>query len=176
MKKLFIVLSVLAVSLLGYSQAAHAWGTTGGDASRFSQVQETAVFFNNSGSTLAAGQVVILDTGGSGVNTGTTLGSYVTRTSRAMTGEVTRADATTAVGVVRNTTLDQRPITVVTKGPIATTCDDSSDPVTIGASVGTSAETNGSCGGGTNLGVALETGDGTDGDSIVIWVQGIGTE
>lgn len=179
MKK-YIVLAALIVSMLGYSQAAYAWGTTGGDGSRFSQLQETAVFFNNSGSTLTVGMVVVLDTGGAGVATGTTLGSYVTLTGTNQPSAGT-ADSVKTIGVVRSVSVvDQRPVVIVTKGPIDTLCADSGDAVAEGASVGTSdvltTGGDGLCGAGTNLGVALEAGDGTDTGNIFVWVQGIGSE
>ena len=175
-----LIAAIMAVSLLGYSQIAHAWGTTGGDGSRFSQLQETAVFFNNSGSTLTVGMVVVLDTGGDGVATGTTLGSYVTLTG---TGQPSAeaADSTKTIGVVKSTSVaNQKPVVVVTRGPIDTLCADSGDAVTEGSSVGTSdvltINGDGLCGDGTNLGVALEAGDGTDTGNIFVWVQGIGSE
>ncbi len=180
-KYLSIIFAVLlAVSVIGYSTQAEAWGTTGGDGSRFSQLQETAVFFNNSGNTLTKGMVVVLDTGGTGVATGTTLGAYVTLTGPSSPSAGT-ADSTKTIGVVKSVSVaDQRPVVVVTRGPIDTLCADSGDAVSEGASVGTSDvftnPPNGLCGAGTNLGVALEAGDGTDTGNIFIWVQGIGSE
>ncbi len=180
-KYLFVIFALLlAVSIVGYSTQAQAWGTTGGDASRFSQLQETAVFFNNSGSTLTKGMVVVLDTGGTGVVTGTTLGAYVTLTGVEQPS-AGAADSVKTIGVVKSASVaDQRPVVVVTRGPIDTLCADSGDAVSEGASVGTSdvltANGNGLCGAGTNLGVALEAGDGTDTGNIFVWVNGIGSE
>ena len=37
-----------ALLLVGFSGVAYPWGSTGGDASNYKQLQETAVFFNNS--------------------------------------------------------------------------------------------------------------------------------
>jgi len=178
MKKSLRIIALLFVAVLAFNGAAFGWGTNGGDGGRFSQLQEIGVFFNNSGSTLSAGDVVILDISGSGntaITSGTNLGSYVRLTSDGIP-DAALADHVLAIGVVKSSSADQTPVGVVTRGPVDTTCDDSSDAVTIRTAVGTSAATSGRCGGGTNLGVALEAGDGTDGDTLFIWVQGIGTE
>lgn len=180
-KYLPLAILLFAVAFNGVAiQKAHAWGSATGDASDFRQLQETAIFFNNSGSTLTQGMVVVLDTGGSGVNTGSTLGAYVTLTGRNIPS-ATAADSVKTIGVVKSVSVvDQRPVVIVTKGPIDTLCADAGDAVTEGTSVGTSdVLTNtgdGLCGAGTNLGVALEAGDATDTGNIFIWVQGIGSE
>lgn len=167
-----LLIGILTLSLTG---KAWGWGATGSDGGRFDALQETAVFFNNSGDTLDAGEVVILDTYQTGVATGTTLGSYVTLSG----GQASAAaDSVLAVGVVKSTSVaDQRPVVVVTKGPISTLCDDSSDAVSVRTAVGTSGSSvTGRCGGGTNLGIALEAGDGTNGDGIVVWVDPTGAD
>jgi len=180
-KCLYLILAaLLVVSVLGYNQAAYGWGTTGGDGTNYAQLQETAVFFNNSGSTLTEGMVVVLDISGEGVSSGTTLGSYVTLTGLGQPG-ATSADLVSTIGVVKSASVaDQRPVVVVTKGPVDTLCADSGDAVTALNSVGTSdvltTTGNGLCGAGTNLGIALEAGDGTDTGNIFVWVQGIGSE
>ena len=156
--------------VLTISGAAFGWGTNGGDGGRFTQLQETAVFFNNSGSTLSAGDVVILDTT---ATSGSTLGAYVTTT--------TSGDSTLAIGVVKSRSVaDQRPITVVTRGPVQAFCQNSSGTnVATGTAVGTYT-TAATCDSGTNLGVALAPGGLSDAkltdDKSWIWVQGIGTE
>lgn len=173
MKKLFLIAALLLTGVLFNSQVAQAL-QAGGDGSRFAALQETAVFFNNSGATMSAGQVVILDTAGSGVAADTTLGSYVTL--------VNASDSTRAVGVVKSTTaLDQTPVVVVTEGPVDTACADLGDAVSINVAVGTTtigttgaANGVGLCGGGTNLGVALEAGDGTNSGKLYVWVQPTG--
>ena len=173
MKNLVIVFAALTLSLLGSN--VYGWGTTGGDGERFTQLQETAVYFNNSGGTRSAGDVVILDTFAAGVNTATTLGSYV-RLSDGL--QSAQADSVLVVGVVRNTSNDQTPVVVVTKGPISATCADSSDAVTLNVAVGTTDvdSLSGQCGGGTNLGIALEAGSGSDGASLRIWVSPTGAD
>ena len=140
-----------------------------GDGSNYRQLQETAVFFNNSGTTLTGGAVVILDTAGSGVTAGTTLGSYV--------DTVQTADSILVVGVVVEgfTSLNQTPVVVVTKGPVDTVVADSSDAVTINTAVGTTPSVIlGAAGGGTDLGIALEAGGTTDGEQVIVWVNPTG--
>lgn len=176
MNKRLFSLSALLFAVLAFSgvDRAYSMGTGTGDGSNYRQIQETAVFYNNSGSTLSQGDVVIMDTYQDGVSTGTTLGSYVTLSTGAASA---KADSVLAVGVVLSTSVvDDRPVVVVTKGPALTTCDDSSDAVTNRTAVGTSGGTAGRCGGGTNLGVSLEAGDGTDGDQLIIWVDPTGAD
>lgn len=173
---LFLALLMTAVFVFGLAKDGFTWGAATGDASNYRQLQETAIFFNNSGSTLSAGDVVILDTRGAGVSTGTTLGAYVTTTGQVTAHGDSLADHVLAVGVVLHGAADQRPITVVTKGPALTTVDDSSDAVSNNTAVGTSGATSARAGGGTNLGIALEPGDGTDGDQIIIWVSPTGAD
>ena len=157
-------------------QEAFGWGANGGDGSDYRQLQETAIFFNNSGATLVAGDVVILDVGGQGVATDTTLGSYVTTTQHNNTPRAL-ADNVLAIGVVESESVaDQRPVVVVTRGPALTTVDDSSDAVSNFTAVGTSGVTTERAGGGTNLGIALEPGSGSDADQIIIWVDPTGAD
>jgi hypothetical protein len=175
---LAVLLSVFTLSGIA-TQNCYGWGTATGDGSDYRQLQETAIFFNNSGSTLSEGDVVVLDVDGSGVTTGTTLGSYVTTTADEDDSGHYGADSVLVVGVVKSSSVaNQRPIAVVTKGPALTTCEDSTDAVTEFASVGTVALTSNeaSCGGGSNLGIALEGGDGTDDDQIIVWVDATGAD
>ena len=84
-----------------------------------------------------------------------------------------------ATGVVKSVSAaDQTPVIVVTKGPVETTCSDSSDGVTQFAAVGLSgtAGRGNECGGGTNLGIALEAGDGTNSDELRVWVDPTGAD
>src|SRR3990167_2286523 len=160
-----------------YVNKVFGWGSAGGDGQHYQQIQETAVFFNNSGASLTLGDVVLLDTAGVGVSTGTTLGSYVVPNNPVLPGVNVVLDSVMAVGVVRHTCADQRPCVIVTKGPALTTCNDSSDAVANKTAVGTSLlQTWGRCGGGTNLGIAMEAGDGTDGDQLIIWVAPTGAD
>lgn len=167
--KLFIIAALLLTGILVGNKAALAVGQ-GGDGSYYGALQETGVFFNNSGTTLSAGQVVVLDTNGTGVAAETTLGSYVET--------VSGADSVLVVGVVKSrSSADQTPVVVVTEGPVDTQCADAADAVTINTAVGTSAGVGnavGTCGGGTNLGIALEAGDGTDGGKLFVWVAPTG--
>ena len=167
LKHLFLAL-LLICGLALQTNRVFALGT-GGDGTDYLALQDVTVFFNNSGGTLTAGDVVILDTAGTGVTAGTTLGSYIT--------SVAGTDSVLAIGVVKSTSVaDQRPIAVVTYGPVDTFCDDANDAVTINAAVGTSSVNDKSCGGGTNLGIALEAGSGTDVDKIIVWVAPTGAD
>ena len=168
MKKLFIFSTLLIVSMFLVSGVAFGWGSQGGDGSDYRQLQETAVFYNNSGATMYHGECVILDSTGT---SGTTLGSYVTYSSA--------ADSVLVVGVVVQKSLADTPVVVCTKGPVLTRIDDATDAVTTLTAVGTctsSGLTNHNAGGGTNLGIALEAGDGTDGDEIIVWVSPTGAD
>jgi len=167
MKKLFIFSTLLLVSILASYGVAFGWGVTGGDGSSYKQLQEIAVFYNNSGVTLYHGDVVILDSTGTA---DTTLGSYVTYSST--------ADSILVVGVVVQKSLADTPVAVCTKGPVMTRIDDLSDAVTTLTAVGTctgSGLTNHNAGGGTNLGIALEAGNGSNSDEIIVWVDPAGS-
>lgn len=177
MRNKFLSLALLLVSVLGYNRVAFGWGTSGGDASRFTQLQETAVLFNNSGGTVTAGDAVVLDIDGSGVSTGTTLGAYI-RKSDGRSVSQAKADSILAVGIAKTTCSDQRPCVIVTKGPALASACDSTDAVSFATAVGTAGSTctAGLVGGGTNLGVALEPGDGTDAASMMIWIDPTGAD
>ena len=163
MKKLFSLSILLIVSVFMISGIAFGWGS--GDGSDYGQLQETTVFFNNSGAKMVHGQAVILDVSGTGVTAATTMGAYVTM----VTGT---ADSNYVVGVVKEASLDQTPVIVVTRGPIDTLVADSSEAISAGSQVGTAGTAiQGAVGVGTNLGVALEAGDGTDGSYLFVWVN-----
>lgn len=168
-RKLFSLTALLFAFVLAFSGVVFAWGTSGGDGSNYGQLQETAVFFNNSGVRLAHGEAVCLDLNGTGVTAGTTLGAYVE--------DLSTADSVLAIGIVKVASDNQTPVIVVTKGPIDALAADSSDAVSSGAAVGTTASgETGSIGGGTNLGIALEAGAGTNGDYLFIWVDPTGAD
>ena len=170
MKKLVSFFALLFALVLAFNGACFAWGSASGDGSNYGQLQETAVFFNNSGLTVRHGQAVVLDLDGTGVTAGTTLGSYV----ETVTGS---ADSVLVVGVVKNSAADQSPVIVVTRGPIDALAADSSDAVTSGSAVGTAASGgHGAIGGGTNLGIALEAGSGSNDDYLFIWVDPTGAD
>ena len=166
MRNKLMSLALLFALVLAFNGVVFA-----GDGKDYRQLQETAVFFNNSGTTLSAGMVVILDTAGTGVTAGTTLGAYVT-----LAGST---DSVLAVGVVSEQQIscaDQTPCIIVTKGPVDTLALDSSYAITINTAVGTETATSGYCGGGTNLGIALEAGDGTDTGKVIVWVAPTGAQ
>lgn len=168
MKKIKLI-ALLFASVLAFNGVCFAWGTASGDGSNYGQLQETAVFFNNGGNRLVHGEAVVLDLNGTGVTAGTTLGAYVE--------DLATADSVLAVGCVKYAADNQTPVIVVTKGPIDALAADSSDAVSSGTAVGTSANGDaGSIGGGTNLGIALEAGAGTDGDYLFIWIDPTGAD
>jgi hypothetical protein len=167
MKKLFLFSTLLFVSILTISGVAFGWGSGGGDGSYYGQLQELAVFYNNSGVRLVHGMAVILDTSGTA---GSTLGAYVT-------GATASADSDYCVGVVKTAADASMPVTVVTRGAIDTLVQDSSEAISAGSEVGTAGTgTIGCVGAGSNLGVALENGDGTDGSYLYIWVNPSSTD
>jgi len=168
MKKYFMSFALLFALVFALNGVAFGWGTTGGDGSDYRQLQETAVFYNSAGHKLVHGQAVILDT--TDGTAGSTLGAYVTD----VTGT---ADSVLVVGVVKEASENGTPVIVVTKGPIDALADDAADAVSAGSAVGTSGSTAyGSIGGGTNLGIALENGAGTNGDYLMIWVDPTGAD
>lgn len=177
MKKYLMLFALLIVSVFAFNGVAYGWGSTGGDGSDYGQLQETAVFFNNSGGKLVHGMAVVLDLDSTASSTapvkiaptaGTTLGSCVETT--------TDADNVLVVGVVKVASENQTPVVVVTKGVIDTLANDSSDAVTTATAVGTTTASGGSIGGGTNLGIALEAGAGTDADYLMVWVDPTGAD
>jgi len=165
-----IMFIALLIAVFAFSGVAFA-----GDGSDYRQLQETEVFFNNSGSVLSSGMAVILDTS---ATAGTTLGGYIT--------VVSGADSVLVVGViaeVQTTIAVGSPGIIVVRGPVDTLVNDKSDAVSSGASVGTSIKiladdgpNRGYVGGGSNLGIALEAGDATDGDKIIIWIAPTGAD
>jgi hypothetical protein len=140
------------------------------------------LYFNNSGSTLTSGTVVILDVSGSGVNGATVSGDGAGRSAVDVSGSdgdvdnigtyittTTSADVDTVAGVVDdNSCPDQSYCLVQTRGPRRVRCADSTDAVTVSAAVGTTTVA-GNCGGGSGLGRALEAGNGQD--DGVLWVD-----
>ena len=199
MSRKLIALAAL-VGLLSWSPAAFAMqcGVQGLTESSHTIFQHACYefFFNNNGSTLSSGNVVILnDSTGTGVNNVTESVEGAPGTQRneidvnAADGDVTNmgtyilatttADSPMVVGVIDdNTCVDQTYCRVQVRGPRKVVCADSSDAVGVNTAVGTST-LSGQCGdsttgaGGT-LGVALEAGDGTDGDPIFVWIGNVG--
>lgn len=161
MRRNFILSVLLAMMLV--SGTAFGWGTTGGDGSDVRQLQETAVFFNNSGMTLWTGAVVILDLDSASLTTGTTLGSYVT-----LAEGVT--DSRLVMGVVAVEAADQTPVVVITHGPADTSYQGATDGHTIvGDAVGT-ANKKGYAGAGSKLGFIMENVV-TDCTEAWVWVN-----
>jgi len=163
MKKI-MSLALLFALVLAFNGVAFGWGS--GDGSNYGQLQETAVFYNNSGAKLVHGQAVILDTSATAA---TTLGAYVTTVAAS-------ADSKLVVGVVKEPAAIASPVIVVTRGPIDTLMQDSSEAVTTGTAVGTAGSGTAGCvGAGAGLGVSLEAGSATDGEYDYIWVQPTGS-
>ena len=173
MKKLFILSTLLFVSILAISGVAFGWGVTGGDGTRYRQLQEIAIFYNDSDRTLYHGDVVILDVTDGTANS--TLGSYVTYASG--------ADSILVVGVAAELSTsgypNDGPVAVVTKGPALVRIDDAADAVSASTAIGTSGSSgaeNSNAGGGSNLGIALEAGNGTNADEIIAWIDPTGAD
>lgn len=183
------------VGLLTWSPAAFAMqcGTQGLTESTHEIFQHACYeyFFNNAGSTLTSGAVVIMDVSGTGVNATTNdstrpsasrsqvdvaggdgdvtnVGTYITTT--------TTADNELVAGVVDDDSCtDQTYCRVQVRGPRLVICQDATDAVGSGTSVSTSGVAS-QCGDAANdadgnLGVALEAGDGFDGDLIYVWIE-----
>lgn len=149
-------------------------------------------FFNNSGGTLSSGNPVVVDVDGTGVNGVTETSEFSAGTRRDQIdvnggdGDVTNlgtyielsatADDGYTIGVVDDDTCaDQTYCRVQVRGPRLVLCADSSDAVGAGTLVGTSTLA-GQCGdSGASaegaLGVALEAGDGTNHDPIMVWID-----
>ena len=174
MKKLYLILFATLLIIPMFNGVALGWGSSGGDGTSYGALQETAVFFNNSGSTLSAGDVVILDLSGTGVASGTTLGAYVTTT--------TSADVQYVAGVVKTrSSADQTPVVVITAGPAETFCDNVNGTALVnglnnlggkiqGGAVGTYT-TAATCDSGSNLGISLGAAGGVDkNDNNKSWV------
>lgn len=173
MKKLLTLSTLLIASIFVISGVAFGWGVTGGDGTRYRQLQEIAIFYNDSDRTVHHGDVVILDT--TDGTSGSTLGAYVTY--------ATGADSILVVGVVAETSTagfpNDSPVAVVTKGPALVRINDALDAVSINTAIGTSSlsgPTHMSAGDGTNLGIALEAGDGTNFDEIIAWIDPTGAD
>jgi hypothetical protein len=167
MKKILFIIPFLVFAINGI---AFGWGTTGGDGTTYGQLQETAVFYNNTGEKIYSGWACTIDTTATAA---TTLGAYVNC--------VDAADSRYVVGVAKYTAVTGGPVVVITRGPALVESADSTDALTAGSSVGTTTLTSGGgsseadaiggfVGGGAELGVAMENGDGTDHDEIWIWV------
>ena len=169
MSKRRILYSTLLVAIcLAISGVAFPWGSTGGDGSRYAQVRETGVFYNNSGSTISDGMIVVIDTSGTAAST---LGSYITTSST--------DGASGIVGVALGDCAAATACVVVTKGPADTLVIDSgSNVIATGAVVGVSNTTGygwssqGAADGvKAKLGRALEAGDGTSTGKVYVWVD-----
>lgn len=188
--KISIISALLFVGILAFSGVVYPWGAATGDGSRANAIRETAVFFNNSGGTIAQGSIVIVDTratetgtaaGGDlqqAVTAGTTMGSYITTTST--------ADASGVVGVVLGGTAgsvdcgNQSACIVVTKGPVDTLILDVTDAVSAGDVIATSTTAgfggkfDGTCNGQSNtcvVGNILENGDGDDIGKAIVYIK-----
>ena len=161
MKKFKLLIALFAVSLF-IPSAAYAWGGAAGDGKNYGQLQETAVVYNNSGSALTSGTVVVWD---STATAGSTLGAYVTTTST--------ADVIYAAGVVRDSSIAAGSSgVIVTRGPVQALIAGSSDgSISAMGAIGTANGVAGQVGSGTNLGFALQTSQSTNYHLMWIWVN-----
>lgn len=160
MRTLRALLAVAVFVISGQSAWAFWCGGPGSTTESLHHVGEHGcfeLFFNNSGSELSSGTVVVLDRTGTGVNVGvsgtltvvptsasrnsidtdgsdgdvTNIGTYITTT--------TTADLETVVGVVDdNACADQSYCRVQVYGPRLTRCAASTDDWTAGDAIGTS--------------------------------------
>ena len=195
MSRKLIALAAL-VGLLTWSPAAFAMecGVQGKTESSHTIFQHACYeyFFNNAGVTLSSGNPVAIDVDGTGVNGVTESAEGVAGTQRsevdvnASDGDVTNlgtyieltvtADSGYVIGVIdENACSDQTYCRVQVRGPRLVLCADSSDAVGAAGLVGTSTLP-GQCGdSGASaegaLGVALEAGDGTNEDPIMVWIN-----
>ena len=151
----FALLASLAL-VMGSVSGAYASGVQiSSDGDRGAGNRILTAVFNDSGTTLQSGAVVIWDTtSGDPVDSG--LGAYVTTT--------TSADDTLVAGVVvSDSILDQQVGTICVYGPVyalwAAGTDGGTDAV--GTALGTTTVA-GQYGAGSNLGIALETSANSD--------------
>lgn len=184
----------LALALCGL--ATPAWALESSDAYSRTESNHTVFehaayeyYFNNAGSALTSGTVVIFDRTGTGVNVGisgaltttptsagrnnvdvdgtdgdvTNIGTYITTTST--------NDVAGVAGVVDdNSCADQTYCRVQVFGPRLARCSDSTDAVTTGNAVGTTTVA-GTYGGGNGLGVALGACNAADGANDWVFIR-----
>lgn len=184
MKKILSILIAIPLVISLTSGIVFGWGSAGSNEGRYRAIQETAVFYNNTSSTnnpttqtAYHGQAMIIDTDGTGVSSGTTLGGYVELPAPGAGA----ADSVLVVGVVAEASTNGfsagGPVILVTKGAALCQITDSSDAVTGGSAVGCGDTIGaGNIGDGSNLGIALEDGDGTDSDEIICWIDPTGAD
>ena len=149
-------------------------------------------FFNNSGVILSSGNPVVIDVDGTGVNSVTESVEGPAGTQRnevdvnASDGDVTNlgtyieitqtADSGYVIGVIdADTCANQSYCRTQVRGPRLVLCADLTDAVGAGTLVGTTTLA-GQCGDSAAsaegaLGIALEAGDGTDLDPIMVWID-----
>jgi len=159
MKKLIAI--SLAVLLLASGQAYAL--TVSSDGVRGDANKVYTAVFNNSGSALTSGSVVVWDT--AAATSGDSLGAYVTTT--------TSADSNLCAGVVQSDSIPASGVgTLQIYGPRRVKTADSTDrPTSAGTAVGTTTVA-GNAGSGTGLGVLLRTsGSGVDGELEWIFIN-----
>ena len=126
----------------------------------------TVTVFNDSGATVASGEIVVWDTGDTDLSDSDR--PYVPQSA-------TDSDPNTA-GVMLNTCPDQSACDIVVLGIAEVRCLDASDAVTVGDLVSNSSVDSGLCGDHTAaadnraIGIALEAGGGTDYEYITVFV------
>ena len=197
MRRYEVLLAALVGMLL--ATASPAWAMVCGGGYSQTETNHTIFehacyefYFNNSGGILSSGNPAVIEVDGTGVNAVTESVEGPAGTQRnevdvnGSDGDVTNlgtyidssatADDGYTIGVIdENTCADQSYCRVHVRGPRLVLCADSSDAVGIGTLVGTST-LRGQCGDSGadaegSLGVALEAGDGTNSDPIMVWVN-----
>lgn len=154
-------LMATAMVLLLPTSLAFAWGAAGGDGSDVGQLQELAVFTNNSGGTLTSGTVVVLDLT---ATVGSTRGAYMTTTST--------DSATNVLGVLKSSSvIDGAPGVVITRGPALALHAGATDPTSAaGDVIGAANGVAGQFGNASNLGINMEAIGGRGADYGLLWI------
>ena len=159
-----LISALIAVLFLGTSVSSALAVTISSSGERGAANRIFTAVFNDSGSALTSGSVVIWDTGADDpADAG--LGAYVTTT--------TTADSNLAAGVVHSDSIpDQGTGVIQIYGPREVLTADSTDrPTSAGTAVGTTTVA-GNAGSGTGLGVLLRTSaSGVDGENEWIFIN-----
>lgn len=128
----------------------------------------TVTVFNDSGATVNSGEIVVWDRVDSDVVDHALSRPYVITSST--------ADDVYTAGVMVQTCPNQSACDIIVRGIALVRCADASDAVTVGTTVGQSSTVAGLCGDYTpaankaSLGLALESGAGTDYEYITVYV------
>ncbi len=167
MRKLIAIVAILTLGMAGIASADSLPMVQAKDQPK---MPWTVTVYNDSGTELVSGSVVVWDQADS--NLVDSFYPYVTTT--------TTADDIWTAGVIYGRNCQAGELCeIVVYGPVDVVCDDSSDAVAASTTVGTTT-TAGRCGDYTpaankrSLGVALEAGTGHDNDRIAVWVNTLG--